>query len=200
MTLIIRLSRWSAWIAGILVLAAGLLIAGDVIARNIWSTSPFYSFEISRYLFGATVAFGLSFALVERAHIRIDPLVKLTRGRLRSLMDVFAILATVPVAGAIAWYAWDLTVQSAELGAISNSPLGLQQWIPQAIWAVGMTWFALIALALAVLALVALVRGREAEVGRIVGLPDFGGEGAEVADLAHDVGAGSGKLQMEAAG
>ena len=57
MTLIIRLSRWSAWIAGILVLAAGLLIAGDVIARNIWSTSPFYSFEISRYLFGATVAF-----------------------------------------------------------------------------------------------------------------------------------------------
>ena len=149
-----------------------------------------------RWLVVWIVLLGLSFALVERAHIRIDPLVKLTRGRLRSLMDVFAILATVPVAGAIAWYAWDLTVQSAELGAISNSPLGLQQWIPQAIWAAGMTWFALIAAGLAVLALIALVRGRDAEVGRIAGLPDFGGEGAEV---AHDLDAARGDLQMEAA-
>lgn len=172
-----RISRWLAWLAGALMVLSALLIGLDVLLRNLLRISPFHSFELSRYAFAAALAFGLAYALVERANIRIDILHRLMPRRAHPWLDVLALLALAPFALAFAWYAWDVTLQSASLGAVSNTPLALPMVIPQSIWAAGLTWFALVAWILALQASWALLRGRTERVEQIGGMPGLAAEG-----------------------
>ncbi|PPD15674.1 MAG: hypothetical protein CTY25_05035 [Methylobacterium sp.] len=185
MSVVRYLSRCAAWLAGGLVLVSALLVGVDVLMRNLFGLSALYSFELSRYLFGAVVTFGLSFALVERAHIRIDPLVRLLPAGARAVADVVALAATAPVALVMAWQGIDLVHQSLRLGAISNSPLGIPIAIPQGMWAFGLIWFAVTSVVLLVVASGALAKAQFDRVNALAGLPAMGGEGTEVKDLAH---------------
>lgn len=182
--LVERLSRWSAWLAGALVLLSGLLIAGDVVLRNALRIVPFSSFELSRYLFAAATAFGFSFALSQRAHIRIDPLVKLASGRLRAWLDLLALAAVVPLAAVMTWSAWSVVSESVALRAISNSALGVPLAWPQSVWAVGVTWFLVTASVLTAACLRGLLVGDLAAVERLAGLPEIGGGATELAPTA----------------
>lgn len=172
-----RVSRALAWLAGALMLLSALLIGLDVLLRNLLRIAPFHSFEMSRYAFAAALAFGLAHALVERANIRIDILHRLVPRAAHPWLDVLALLALAPFALAFAWYAWDVTLQSARLGAVSNTPLAVPLVIPQSIWAGGLSWFALVAWILAMQALWALMRGRGGRVEQIGGMPGLAAEG-----------------------
>jgi TRAP-type mannitol/chloroaromatic compound transport system permease small subunit len=165
------ISLGAAWLGGALMLASALLIGGDVIARNAFSAAPFASMELSRYAFAAAIAFGMAHALVQRAHIRIDILHRMVPRVLHAPLDVLALAAIAPLASVFAYYAWDVVLESARLGAVSNSPLAVPLVFPQSIWAVGFTWFAAVSWLLLATALWALVRWDRARVEAIGGMP-----------------------------
>jgi TRAP-type C4-dicarboxylate transport system permease small subunit len=160
-----------AWAGGALMLGSAVLIGLDVIARNAFAAAPFASMELSRYAFAAAIAFGMAHALVQRAHIRIDILHRLLPRALHAPLDALALACMAPAATVFAWFAWDVARESARLGAVSNSPLAVPLVVPQAVWASGFTWFAIVAWVLLLAALWALIRGRPDDVATVGGMP-----------------------------
>ena len=158
-------SRWSARLGGLVILASALLVAAEVILRNLPGGPPalrLHSFELTHYGFAAAIAFGFAYALTERAHIRIDVLYALLPLPLRAALDALSLLALAGMAALMAWQAWGVTAQSARMGAMPNSTLQIPLAVPQAIWSAGLTWFALVAALLAGQGLARLLTGRVA--------------------------------------
>jgi TRAP-type mannitol/chloroaromatic compound transport system permease small subunit len=142
--------RWSARIGGLVIFACVLLVAGDVLLRNLPGGAPeglrLHSFDLTNFGFAAATAFGFSYALVARAHIRIDILYTLFPLPVRAVLDLAAVASLAAMGSVMAWHAWGVVQASARLGATPNSTLDVPLAVPQALWAAGLTWFALTAL------------------------------------------------------
>ena len=171
--LIMGLARWSARLGGGVILASAALVTADVVLRNLPGGASLgiqlHSFDIANFGFAAAVSFGFAYALISRAHIRIDVLYALFPLWARAVLDALALLAITMTAVVMAWQAWGVVAVSYNLGAMPNSTLRLPMVVPQATRAAGISWFALVATILSVQALGLLVRGRLAALSRMAG-------------------------------
>jgi len=165
-----RVSRWLAWVGGAMLLSSAALISLDVIFRALWKVSYFESFELSTYAFAIATAMGMSYALVSKAHIRIELLYVLLPLRARAWFDVLAYGGLAVVAG-VTLYFCGLTVWgNLQIGARSNSSLSLPLAIPQGLWLLGLAWFALLAAGYALFGLWQALRGRHDLVQQRLGV------------------------------
>lgn len=114
--------------------------------------------EISGYVMAVTTSWGVSYALTERAHVRID----LLRQRLvpvgRALFDALSMLCLAATAVVVAWRGWSVVAKTLSTGARANTPLETPLWIPQMLWWAGWLWFAVTACLLMAFVLVKLVQ------------------------------------------
>ncbi|GIX13063.1 MAG: hypothetical protein KatS3mg118_1022 [Paracoccaceae bacterium] len=168
-------ARWAARLGGAAILVAAVLVAAEVLSRNLGLGLRLHAFELTNYIFAAAVAFGLSWALVEGAHIRIDLLYRWLPMPLRAVLDVAALAALAVTAAGMAWQGWRVTGASLALGARPNATLDIPLALPQAVWAAGLSWFAAVAALMALAALARLIRGRWAEISRMAGIDATGG-------------------------
>ncbi len=165
-----RVSRWLAWLGGAMLLLSAALVSLDVIFRSLWKVSYFESFELSTYAFAIATALGLSYALVSKAHIRIEVLYVLLPLRARAWLDVVAYSGLAVVAGALLYYCGLTVWGNLQSGARSNSSLSLPLAIPQGLWLLGLAWFALLSLGYAVFGLWQVLRGRHELVQQRLGV------------------------------
>ena len=165
-----RVSRWLAWIGGAMLLLSAVLVSLDVIFRNLMRVTYFESFELSTYAFAIATALGMSYALVSRAHIRIEVVYVLFGVRARAWLDVVAYAALAACAGTLLYWCGQTVLGNLESGARSNSSLALPLAIPQGIWLVGLAWFALLALLYTVYGLWKCLAGDAEAVQRRLGV------------------------------
>lgn len=160
-----RINRVIAIVCGGVLLAAMALILTEIVMRQAVGRGIGGADEISGYVMAGIAAWGFSYALVERAHVRIDVLT----GRLppagRSAFDLVALAGLATVAGFVTAYGWRVLGTSLARGSRANTPLETPLWIPQSIWLSGWAWLTIVAaaLALATAALMAMGRWRDAE-------------------------------------
>ncbi|WP_349367367.1 TRAP transporter small permease [Salinarimonas sp.] len=160
-----RINRGIAIVCGLVLLVAMALILAEIVMRQAAGHGIGGADEISGYVMAGIAAWGFSYALVERAHVRIDVLT----GRLplpgRSIFDLVALAGLTAVAGTVTAYGWRVLETTLSRGSRANTPLETPLWIPQSIWLSGWAWLTLVAalLTLATAALVATGRFREAE-------------------------------------
>ncbi len=109
--------------------------------------------EISGYVMAGVTAWGLSVALMERAHIRIEIAVNNLRPIWRDAVDVLALATIAAISTTVAVYGWTVISKSLKSASRANTPLETPLWIPQAIWLSGWVWFAATACLVTVLAL-----------------------------------------------
>lgn len=171
--LIAGLSRWSARIAGLVILASAALVSTEVLVRNlpdgVRPDLHLHSFDLTNFGFAGAVAFGFSHALISRAHIRIDIIYALFPLWSRAVLDAAALVLLTVTASIMAWQAWDVVAESMRLGAMPNSTLRLPMAVPQLIWAAGITWFAVVAALLSAQAMLLLASGRPATLHAMAG-------------------------------
>lgn len=166
------LTRWSRYLArfgGLLILFATVPITLDVLLRNSVGITAFESFELTGYAFAIAVAFGYGYALLGKTHIRIDVLQSRMPQPLRGMLDLLAHLGLTLVVAMFAWYAWSTVMESWRYKAISPNTLGTPLVIPQSIWSLGWTWFALVCLVLLVRSVRALARRDARDFQRLLG-------------------------------
>jgi len=173
-----RISRWLVWGSGALLLACAVLVTLDVLTRKLFRVTFFESVELSQYAFAITISLSLAYALTAKTHIRIDAAFPLFGRKLRAVLDVIAILAMTGLAAGFAYYSWQVTAQTFNmpgrlLGAASASSLQFPIVIPQAIWAIGFTWFFLVCLLYLVRSAWALARWDISTVDALVGIPSM---------------------------
>lgn len=163
-------SRWLARIGGALILASAILVSLDVVFRTVFSSTVFESFELSSYAFAMATSLGMAYALVTKAHIRIEVVYNALALKWRGSLDVLAFASLAAVALVLAYWCLQVVVQNGEMGARSNSSLALPLILPQSIWLIGIAWFAVVSLALALLGLSWLVRGESRHIHDALGV------------------------------
>lgn len=165
-----RVSRWLAWIGGAMLLLCAILVSLDVVVRAALKATYFESFELSTYAFAIATALGMSYALVSRAHIRIEVVYTLLAPRKRGWLDTVAYVVLALCALVLLYWCAQVVISNYQSGARSNSSLAVPLAIPQAIWLVGLAWFAVLAVLYALYGLAKCVRGRPEEAYRRLGV------------------------------
>ncbi len=155
-----RINYGVALLCGAALLATAVLVLAEIVLRQTAGRGLGGSDEIAGYVMAGVAAWGFSYALVERAHVRIDVLT----GRLppggRALFDLVSLMSVCGVAAVVSFYGWYVFARSLERGSRANTPLETPLWIPQSIWVAGWIWLTLVAgvLTICVAALIAMRR------------------------------------------
>jgi TRAP-type mannitol/chloroaromatic compound transport system permease small subunit len=181
-----RIARLGAWFGGLLIIASALLVGVEVVIRKAFALSIGGADELSGFALAISTSWALAFALLERAHIRIDSLYARLPARLCAVLDLLALAVFTAFVALIAWHGFGVFTTSYKLSARSLSPLGTPLVVPQLLWVLGFAMFLAIALVLFVRALIALIAGDLAVVRRLVGSRNVAEElEAELGDLGQ---------------
>ena len=132
-----------AFTAGMAVFVLAFLIVVDILARRLFAFSLQGTDELGGYVLAMVGSLGLAFVLAERGFTRID----LTVRRMpRPVRNVLHVVAYVSLAGLALFFASQALFELEETWLFdthANTPLQTPLWIPQGLWALGMSLFAL---------------------------------------------------------
>jgi TRAP-type C4-dicarboxylate transport system permease small subunit len=156
------LARWMSRCAGWLFVLCALFITFDVLARKFLGFSSQSTTELSGYMLGVGIAWGLAGALEARTHVRIDILIQKVPPRWRGYLHWLALASLAVFAGFLVYGAWHTTLESWDFKATDNSLLKTPLIIPQGLWLFGTGVFGAMA-ALRVLEVALLLPGRDIE-------------------------------------
>ncbi len=137
------LNRRIALGCGIVLIATVVFVLVEITLRALGLPNLGGADEYAGYVMAGVTAWGLAFALTERAHIRIDMLVSGFRPLMRDIVDVMALVSIAVVAVTVALYGWSVLETSLASGSRANTPLETPLWVPQIIWLAGWGWFAI---------------------------------------------------------
>ncbi|WP_430474307.1 TRAP transporter small permease subunit [Thalassospira lucentensis] len=152
-----RTNRFIALLVGLVLTGTVILIIAEILLREV-GISLGGAEEISGYVMAGVASWGMSYALTELAHVRIDMIRLRLQKRGRALLDLIAIVALAGVASLVAFQSWPVLEKTIERGSRANTVLETPLWIPQTIWLSGWIWFAMSSCILVILTLVLLMR------------------------------------------
>lgn len=163
-----RFNEYVAVAAGLLLLVSVAVTLFDIIARPL-NLSIGGTDEISGYAMAIATSWGMSYALTNLSHVRIDLLRARTGQKIQALFDAVSILSLAGISLIIAYRAWPVLSKSIERGSTANTTLETPLWIPQSLWYAGWLWFAISALIIAFSVLAYIGKGESAAVESIAG-------------------------------
>jgi TRAP-type C4-dicarboxylate transport system permease small subunit len=141
-----RLGTWTAWASGFLLFLTALMIAVEVVLRKFFAISMGGADELSYYALAISSSWTFGYALLRKAHIRIDVLyIKMPSG-LRSFLDILALVLFGFCSSIISYFAFKVLQTSIERRSVANTPLGTPLWIPQGLWLAGLAFLTLVIL------------------------------------------------------
>jgi len=155
------------------------LIFAEIVFRNFNQSLYVGCAEISGYIFAIAIAWGLSFCLYERAHVRIDIFYRFAGHRLQVLLDILSIAVLFAFSCILALRASGTVRESLLFDAVSLTPLQVTLWVPQLLWAAGLVFFAANCLFVGLYVILLLLQGRAALASALFHTED-------VADVASD--------------
>ncbi len=163
-----RVNKIVAVLIGILLLICAGSVLLDIVLRKMGSSFGGTD-EITGYVMAISTAWGMGYAMLELAHVRIDFL----RGQVnrvgRSLMDLFAMLVLSATISVIAIRCWSVLETTLANGSRANTPLETPLALVQIPWFAGWIWFAAMAWVTFLAALALVCQGRfeqsEAAIG-----------------------------------
>lgn len=164
-----KLSQVAVWIGGALLIFAALMTTVDVLLRKFLGWSFGGADEIAGYMFAISTAFAMSFALLQRAHVRIDAFYTILPARIRTVLDILAFVMLASFLGLITERAFAVWWGSYESSSVSVTPLVTPLAIPQGFWFAGFV-FAMIVITLMSLRIIVAVFKRDwTRIAQLVG-------------------------------
>jgi TRAP-type C4-dicarboxylate transport system permease small subunit len=135
------LNRVGVWVGGILLFLTSGMIAVEVVLRKLFSISMGGSDELSSYVLAISCSWAFGFALLRKAHIRIDILYTRLPEKVRSVLDVLSLLTFLVYLTPLVYFAYWVVETSVVRHSKANTPLQTPLWIPQGLWLAGLTVF-----------------------------------------------------------
>ena len=132
--------RAASW----LTLAIVVLMAANVLLRYTFSIGSVWSQELEWHLLAPMVLAGMTYALGQGEHVRVDVLYAKYPPRAQAAVDVLSALLAVAFALLVIRYSLPYLMQSWSIGEISSDPGGLPyRWALKALIPLGFALFAL---------------------------------------------------------
>lgn len=163
-------SLWLTWIGGSLIVLSAFLVTLEVFLRKIFNVSLGGADELSGYAFGVATALALSYALFERAHIRVDALMNVFPKALRAPINFFGHVLLVGFALVVVSMVWTMVADTLQYGSRSITPMRVPLAIPQIPWMLGWAFFVFSGVLIALVALQRYLRRDEAGVQDLIGI------------------------------
>ena len=166
------LRRWNSRIAilmGIFLLGCATVVVLDIVLRQL-GRSLGGTDEISGYVMAIVTSWGMSYALLELGHVRIDLLRSRTGAAGRAMFDLFAMLMLASTITLIAVRCWPVLARSLTNGSRANTPLETPLALVQTPWFAGWVYFAIVAWLTFVAALLLIVRKEFDAAEKVVGM------------------------------
>jgi TRAP-type C4-dicarboxylate transport system permease small subunit len=164
-----KLSQVAVWIGGALLIFAALMTTVDVILRKLFSWSFGGADEIAGYMFAISTALAMSYALLQRTHVRIDAFYTILPPRVRTVLDIIAFLMLASFLGLITERAYAVFIGSYESSSVSITPLVTPLAIPQAFWFAGFVFVMLVIVLIAFRIVVAVFQRDWVRIAQLVG-------------------------------
>ena len=133
-----KTSQVLVWIGGCMLLFAAALTTAEVLLRKFANFSFGGADEISGYMFAISTAFAFSFAMMQRAHVRIDALYMHLPRPIQLFLDVAGFLALGTFFILMFWRGYFVWEGSWENNSVSITPMVTPLDIPQGFWVVGL--------------------------------------------------------------
>ena len=162
-------NRTVALATGLMLLSCAALVLIDITLRQL-GTSLGGTDEISGYVMAIATAWGMSFALTELAHVRIDFLRGLVPQKGKTIMDLGALLVLALTVSVIAKQCWPVVATSLKNSSTANTPLETPLAWVQIPWFAGWIWFAISAWILFTAAMVLVFKGEFNKADQSVGI------------------------------
>lgn len=154
--------RVAALVGGYGLLALAGLVGFEVVARKFFAFSLQGVDEIGGYIIAAMAAFGFGYALLQKAHTRIDIFTTRLSRPAQLWLNVLALFVFAVFACFMAWRGWGALADSIQLKSVSSTPLRTPLWLPQGIWVAGLVLFGVVAASVALHAAWLGLRGNHA--------------------------------------
>jgi TRAP-type C4-dicarboxylate transport system permease small subunit len=152
------LNRAGVWVGGTLLFLTSIMIAVEVVLRKLFSVSMGGSDELSSYVLAISCSWAFGFALLRKAHIRIDILYTRFPERVRPFLDILSLLTFLAYLAPLVYFAFWVVQTSVIRESTANTPLQTPLWIPQGIWLAGLMVFLFTAIVLLVGTIIRLVK------------------------------------------
>lgn len=165
-----KITTGAAWASGALLLATAFLIALEVTLRKGFAISLGGADEISSYTLAICCGWTMGFALLKKAHVRIDVLYSRLPKPLQVALDLVSLSLFGGVMTLMAYYAFLVVTRSYVKRSLANTPLATPLWIPQGLWFAGLAVFAATIAGILAASLVALLRGESWRAQELAGV------------------------------
>ncbi len=162
-------SRYGAWFGGVLILLAAVVVSLDVVIRELFTLPVGGTDELSGFALAISSAFAFSYALLERAHVRIDSLYTTLPTWIRAFLDIIGLAVFTLFMSLLSWQALGVFTESARNSTVTLSAFAWPLRFPQFIWVLGLFWFVLVAVLLLLRSLITLFKGDWVMVQRQIG-------------------------------
>ncbi|WP_370268854.1 TRAP transporter small permease subunit [Nioella sp.] len=175
LSLLRRLNRWVAMVIGLVLFLCAVFVLLDIGLRKLGASFGGTD-EISGYVMAIVTSWGMGFALLELAHVRID-IIRSRAGSLgRAIFDLFSMVVLSGTVSVIAVKCWPVLDRSISNLSRANTPLETPLWLVQGPWFAGWVWFAIVSWLTFVAALLMVLRGEFQQAEAAIGA--FGEEEA----------------------
>lgn len=164
-------STFSVWCCGALFVMISVLIGVDVVIRKAFGASIYGVDELSGFALAFAIAWGFSFALLHRAHIRIDTIYIRLPIRIRAALDILALTTFIVFMSLVALYTGGVLSQSITSNSVGYTQLEVPLVIPQTIWVAGYYFFLVVAILLLIRSILAFLSGDAITVQKEIGSP-----------------------------
>ena len=175
LSLLRRLNRWVAMVIGLVLFLCAVFVLLDIGLRKLGASFGGTD-EISGYVMAIVTSWGMGFALLELAHVRID-IIRSRAGSLgRAIFDLFSMVVLSGTVSVIAVKCWPVLDRSISNLSRANTPLETPLWLVQGPWFAGWVWFAIVSWLTFVATLLMVLRGEFQQAEAAIGA--FGEEEA----------------------
>ena len=145
-------------------IALSVMTCVEMLGRKVLGFSLQGIDEIGSYTYAIVGSIGFAHTLVSRSHTRVDFLLSRFPMRMRSVLNLLAMLTLAGLALLCLWRGIAVLRESIDLRSTASTPLATPLWIPQAIWLFGYVLFAIAATWAAIHAARLFLQGRHAAV------------------------------------
>ena len=155
-----RIEAALAWVFGTIFLVLSFVVTIETISRKVFNFSLQGADELGGYslAIGSTIAFSL--ALAGRNHIRVDVFHEMFPRKVKAALNWLAIVGLAGTALLFVVVSLRVLRESLEYGSTAQTPWATPLVYPQALWYLGLIFFMLVAVGLAVRATGMLFGGR----------------------------------------
>jgi TRAP-type C4-dicarboxylate transport system permease small subunit len=153
------LARYGVWFGGGLILLAAFVVSFDVVIRKLFNISLGGADEFSGFALAIGSAWAFGFALLERAHIRIDSVYTTLPRPARAVLDILGLSVFGIFMSLMAWQGTGVFMESVRNSTVTLSAMAWPLRYPQFLWIAGLWWFVAIVVLLWIRAVLTIIRG-----------------------------------------